>query len=231
MAAVLLAVLLLQGGGNSPAAEGSGMANTELRATKHVVLLGASIGKAWKIEELPARIGDSRYSFEWAGVYAPDKGKMLAELLKRKENRPDAIVIKECASFFPGDSQLMQNSIRSWVGLCRSANITPILATVVPVVKSYPLRVFVLSLLHGRFAWPSRTFGEIIAFNDWIRQYAASEGLAVLDLEAALRQNDTNRHLKSMYARRDGLHINERAYRELDRIVIPTLDKIQSLVP
>jgi hypothetical protein len=193
------------------------------RATKHIVLLGASIGKTWKIDELPLRVGDSRYSFEYAGQFSPDKSKKLTELLNREENRPDAIIIKECASFFPGDSQNMQDMIRTWVSMCRSADITPILATVVPVVKSYPLRVFVLSLLHGKFVWPSHTFDEIIVFNDWIRQYAMNEGLAVLDLESALRQNESNRHLKSKFTRRGGLHLNARAYRELDKIVIPTL--------
>ena len=207
------------------------MPNMQDRATKHIVLLGASIGKTWKIDELPVRVGDSRYTFGYAGQFSPDKSKKLAELLDIKENRPDAIIIKECASFFPGDIQNMQEMIRTWVGMCRGADIIPILATVVPVVKSYPLRVFVLNLRHGKFLWPSRTFDEIIIFNDWIRQYAKSEGLAVLDLESALRQNESNRHLKSKFARRDGLHLNEQAYRELDKIVIPTLGKIEGLAP
>ena len=207
------------------------MSNTQNRTTKHIVLLGASIGKAWKIDELPVRLADSRYSFEYIGQFSPDKTQKLTELLNMKENRPDAVILKECASFFPGDLQNMQDMIRTWVSMCRSADITPILATVAPVVKSYPLRMFVLNLFHGKFVWPSRTFDEIIVFNDWIREYAMNEGLAVLDLESALRQNESNRHLKSKFARRDGLHLNALAYRELDKIVIPTLEKIEVLAP
>jgi hypothetical protein len=51
-----------------------------------------------------------------------------------------------------------------------------------------------------------------------------NEGLAVFDLESVLRQNESNRHLKGKFARRDGLHLNARAWRELDKIVIPTLN-------
>ena len=58
-----------------------------------------------------------------------------------------------------------------------------------------------------------------------------NEGLAVRDLESALRQNESNRHLKSKFARRDGLHLNALVYQELDKIVIPTLEKIEGLAP
>ena len=67
----------------------------------------------------------------------------------------------------------------------------------------------------------------MIAFNDWIREYAAEEGLVVVDLEAAVRTSDTDRHLNGRYATRDGMHLNSRAYERLDRIVVPALSKIE----
>ena len=49
----------------------------------------------------------------------------------------------------------------------------------------------------------------------------------VLDLEAALRISPSDRHLNGRYARIDGLHINERAYKELDKIVTPAMDRVE----
>jgi len=203
-----------------------GATNHELPAVKHIVLLGASIGKAWNIEELPSRVGDRRYRFEFVGVYSPDKWPALAGLLARRENKPAAIIIKECASYFPGNLGKLRELVPAWVGACRKANVEPILATAVPVVSSYPLRIFLLTLRHGRFEFPRRAFDEIIAYNDWVRSFAHEKGLAVLDLEAAVRSSASDRHLKSSYARRDGLHLNERGYRALDAIVIPALDGV-----
>ena len=60
-----------------------------------------------------------------------------------------------------------------------------------------------------------------------MRDYAEKEGLAVLDLESALRTSSSDRHLNGRYARKDGLHINEKAYMELDRIVIPAMSMLE----
>lgn len=226
LAVCILALSAAPGSGDPLAAAVRHRAEGGSIGAKHVVLLGASIGKAWKIEDLPARLDDDRFTFEAAAVYSPDKSEKLRELARRTDDRPDVIIIKECASFFPGDSTLMQSLIDAWASMCRAERIVPVLATVAPVVKSYPLRIFALGLARGRFSWPNRTHDAVVSFNDWIRRYARDEGIAVLDLEAALRQSEANRHLKSAFARRDGLHLNERAYRELDAIVIPTLEKL-----
>ena len=57
---------------------------------KHIVLLGASVGKDWKIEDLPKRLTIHNYQFEYVGEYQFDKTKPLQEILQRKENKPDA---------------------------------------------------------------------------------------------------------------------------------------------
>jgi len=205
---------------------GEGARSSEETMKRHIVLLGASVGNAWNVGELPSRVGNDDYVFEYVGEYHFDKTAKLAEILARAQ-KPDAIILKECAAYFPGDLAAYQRSIRDWVARCRAAGVVPILATTVPVVKSYPVRILVLELLHGRLEYPSKAFPAIIAYNDWIRSYAASEGLVVLDLEAALRTSDRDRHLRGSYARRDGLHLNERAYRALDAIMIPTVSKVR----
>ena len=203
------------------------MMDTGSEKTRHIVLIGASVGRAWDFAELPRRVGDSRYVFEYVGNYSPNKSDLLKEVLGREENRPDAVILKECAAFFPGSSERMKDYIVEWVGWCREADVIPMVTTVVPVVKSFPLRIFIYNLFHGKWGYPKGTFESIIAFNDWIKEYAAEGGLVVVDLEGAVRTSATDRHLNGRYAFRDGLHLNAKAYRELDKIVIPALSEVK----
>lgn len=191
--------------------------------TRRVVLVGASVGKAWVLPGLPRRVHETGFEFEYVGKYKFDKSEEIEALLARESDRPDGIIIKECAAFFPGDTTRYRELVRSWVDRCRAERVTPILATIVPVARTYPIRTFFLELIHGRIAWPSRTFDAVIAFNDWLRAYAREEGLAVIDLEAAVRRSPEDRHLRESFARRDGLHLNAKAYRALDAIVYPSL--------
>ena len=214
-----------------------------MQKPKHIVLLGASVGKAWSIESLPNRImknsslplspSASRpavfpYRFEYVGEYQFDKSKGLQQILQRKENKPDAIFIKECAAYFPGDLPHYQGLMKRWVRQCQEAKVVPILTTVVPVVKN---RGFVeevkdmIKSLIGKSTNASR-LTSILEYNDWIKSYAQKEGLVVLDLEAPLRTSNEDRSLKIDLHSGDGLHLNEKAYRLLDQIVLPTLDDI-----
>ena len=199
----------------------------ESDSPRHIVLLGASVGEAWNISGLPDRTGNSEYTFEYIGEYSADKSEKLASILERGREKPDVIIIKECAAYFPGGSEKLKPLIRGWVGECRDEGVVPVLATVVPVVRSFSLRIFLLNLLHGKWRYPKGVFEAIIEFNDWVRDYAGEEGLVVLDLEAALRTSSSDRHLNGRFARRDGLHINEKAYVELDGIVIPTMNMVE----
>jgi lysophospholipase L1-like esterase len=79
-----------------------------------------------------------------------------------------------------------------------------------------------------RFGNPfkSRRIKTILEFNDWINQYGQENGLAVLDLEKAVRYRGSNRFLREDLARIDGLHLNSKAYKILDGIVLPTLETV-----
>ena len=197
---------------------------------KHVVLLGASVGQAWSIEALPDRVAAAQgYRFEYVGEYAFDKTEALRKILQRKENRPDAILIKECAAYFPGDLRRYQELLKEWVKECRKAKVIPIPTTVVPVIstKNKPmkdrLKDFIKTLL-GRPTTATQLEG-IFRYNDWVREYTAQEGLTVLDLEVPLRTSQDDRSLRVDLHSGDGLHLNSTAYEILDTIVVPTLDR------
>jgi len=49
--------------------------------------------------------------------------------------------------------------------------------------------------------------------------------LTVLDLEGALRINDSDRRLRPDLTSGDGLHLNKKAYSIIDNIVVSTLSK------
>jgi hypothetical protein len=200
---------------------------------KHVVLLGASVGHDWKIESLPERLkpveSAQKYRLEYVGEYDFDKTKPLMAILQRKENKPDAIIIKECAAYYPGNLRHYQELMQGWVKECRNAGVVPIPTTVVPVISSKNKKIverakdFIKSLL-GRPTTASQ-LEDIFQYNDWVRKYAAQEGLTVLDLEAALRTSQDDRSLRVDLHSGDGLHLNSKAYEILDAIVVPTLDR------
>ncbi len=204
-----------------------------MKKEKHVVLLGASVGHAWNIDALPDRIKPSAssssqsYRFEFVGEYAFDKTEALNKILKRKQNKPDVILIKECAAYFPGDLPHYQELVKGWVRECKKSGVVPVLTTVVPVTKATDLKSslkdFIKPLL-GK-ANTSARLESLLRYNDWIKVYAKQEGLTVLDLEAPLRVSETDRRLRADLHSGDGLHLNAQAYGLLDKIVIPTLDQ------
>ena len=194
---------------------------------KHIILLGASVAKDWKMDDLPKRVNLQGFRFEYVWEYQFDKTKPLQEILQRKENKPDAIFIKECAAYFPGDLQNYQALMKTWVKQCREAKVIPIPTTVVPVIRPDSIKMRAKEFIKRLLGRPtSKTqIAEIIKYNDWVKSYAQEQGLVVLDLETPLHISDTDRSLRLDLHSGDGLHLNEKAYALLDRIVVPVLDK------
>lgn len=200
---------------------------------KHVVLLGASIGKRWNISSLPKRINDHDYYFEYVGSGPFDKSDRLKVVIERKENKPDAICIKECAAYFPGDFEQYRNLMKQWIKGCQEENIIPIPTTVVPVTRLHSYKLIFINIVKGRNPFRSgnplchRRNTAILEYNDWIRTYCERNGLSYLDLETAVRYSGNNRFLREDLASVDGLHINAKAYKILDQVVIPTLKTVE----
>ncbi len=69
---------------------------------KHVLLLGASIGEAWDFPNLSTRLNNPGYEFEFIAKYEPDKSDLITQAIMRKENKPDIIIIKQCAAYLEG---------------------------------------------------------------------------------------------------------------------------------
>jgi hypothetical protein len=168
-----------------------------------VVLVGASVSTHWNVEV--------RYPcVSLRPLFDFDKTPAVDELLAA-EPRPDAIILKECAAYFPGPLEPRKPLVVGWIDRIAAAGVVPILATVVPVTAA-----------HARGA-PGRLEG-ILEFNEWAREVAKERSLPQLDLEAALRVGLDDPHLDPALATRDGLHLRREAYRRrLDPILAPVL--------
>ncbi len=180
--------------------------------SKYFVLVGASVGKAWEFRKIPNRLGwGNDIILGYRAKYDFDKGSEINSLVAMP-TYVTGVIIKECAAYFPRDLGQSQKLIREWVSLLRLNRITPILATVVPVTKEHDAK------------HPGR-LRSILAFNDFVREYAFQEGVLVLDLEKAVRVSDMDHRLRNEYAQPDGLHLLRKAYDDaLDGIVLPTVN-------
>jgi len=207
--------------------------NQDSKKQKHVVLLGASVGKAWNISSLPGRVNNSDYNFEYILCRGFDKSEKLRQVIMRKGNKPDAIFIKECAAYFPGDMKSYKSSVEQWIKECFEADVIPIPTTVVPVTRLHPFKIIMIDIIRGRNLFKygnqfkNRRNKAILDFNDWVRMYGKKNDLSILDLEAAVRYSRKNRNLREDLARIDGLHLNSKAYKVLDQIVIPALKTVK----
>lgn len=205
-------------------------AGKEKAATK-VVLLGASVGQEWEVGGMPKRLGNNRFQFEAVQAWQFDKTEALEEVLMRPKRKfkptksylkgffepapmkPDVVIIKECAAYFPGDLARFKSLVQKWVASIKASGKKPALATVVPVTSDHARRK------------PGR-IEAIRAYNDWIRELAAAEKLPLIDLEAALREDATGRLLKAEYTSGDGLHLNRKAYDVLDKTLLDAAMKM-----
>lgn len=200
---------------------------TATAATPRVVLVGASIGQDWELPDLPKRTGDQRFQFEAVQAWQFDKSELVQETLMRPARKfkptlgyvkgflappqpADIIILKECSSYFPGPQADYRRMLERWVTEIRAARKQLVLATTVPVTRA-------------RAAKDPGKQQSLLEFNDWLRDFARREGIALLDLEAALRADEKERFLRDDYTSGDGSHLNSKAYAVLDRTLLATL--------
>jgi hypothetical protein len=206
--------------------------NVEARDTKRrILLLGASVGNGWNLPDWPKRMNDSRFIVEMKAEYLFDKRNALEEILMRPKRKfrltktylkgffspapvkPDVIILKECAAYFPGDMGKYKEIIQQMVKRCDDSKVKPVLATMVPVTAEHSLNK------------PGR-LEAILSYNDWIRTYAQNTGIVLIDLELPLRVSEKNRSLRPELTDGDGLHLNRTAYDILDKTFLEALNNV-----
>lgn len=187
----------------------------------HVVLIGASIGRDWRLAEWPARLQAPELSAESIAVWQFDKSEAVDEVLlrPRRKFRPtrsylkswfetpprkaDIVILKECSSYFPGEPRAYRESVQRWARRLQAHGIRVILATVAPVTRE-------------RARHDSGKQEALLEYNRWLREYARTQRLPVLDLESALAVGEHDAYLRDEFTSGDGSHLNARAYAVLD---------------
>jgi hypothetical protein len=202
------------------------------KGASRVLLLGASVGKAWNFPGWPQRMNRTGLVFEMIPVYSFDKSEGLTDifirpkrkirfnkrfvksLLKPVPRKPDVIILKECAAYFPGDLKRYKGLVQEWISQIHNEGIKPALATVVPVTKEHAQRK------HDRQ-------DSIWVYNDWIRKISRDRGIFCLDMEEALRIGESDRSLNPDFAAEDGLHLKSKAYDILDKFLLDRVEKLE----
>jgi len=172
---------------------------------KYAILVGASVGKAWNLPSLSERTGTDEFVFGYRGKYGYDKGEVLEQTAKAKI-KPDIVIIKECAAYFPKELEPIREKLPQWVDLLASHGITPVLATCAPVTEDND------SQNPGRQE-------AINEFNQFVRAYAEKNNLGLLDLGKTLTDGEASYYLQDSYAQPDGLHLVPKAYKALDAVM------------
>ena len=185
---------------------------------RRIVLAGASVGRDWDFPGFPERTGLKDIQCEYCGRFDFDKKPLLDRLLQPDRPVPDAVLLKECAAYFPGDHQGYTAMMEGWVDQCVQVGALPVLVTVAPVVRrigKFRRLRDLAAKLQGRRTVNGR-LAAIARFNDWLRELASRRGLPLLDLEEALWVGPHDRSLRPDLHSGDGLHLNESAYSLLD---------------
>lgn len=200
----------------------------EVTHSYRVVLLGASIGRSWNLPAFPERMHDKNYVLESFAVWQFDKSRTLDEVLMRPKRKfhptrsylkslfqpaphlPDAIILKECSAYFPGDTKEQKELVQQWASKVNRTGVLPILATAVPVTRK-------------RSEADQGKMDALREYNDWIGIYAKEQRLPLLDLEGALHTDPVERYLRDDLTSGDGSHLNAKAYEILDKLLYETL--------
>ncbi len=171
---------------------------------QRVVFLGDSITDGWELNQyFPGKPYLNR------GISGQISGQMLgrleADVLDRK---PQAIVLLAGTNDLARGVALeaIENNIAMIADLAAARDVTPILASILPVSDYHAER-------DPRFKrTPDRRPADIVALNQWMRAFAESRGYHYLDYYAATV--DERGMLKAELAG-DGLHPNAEGYKAM----------------
>jgi len=210
-------LLLLLGDGN--AWGDSPRVSTVNQSARTIVIIGASYAKSWDIE----KIGNLQVVNR--GVGGDETRLMLARFDRDVvQNRPSSVLIWGFINDIfrsPRDRMTetqarIRANVDSMVNRARAAGITPVLATEV-LVTSPDRMVDRLrgwyGRLRGKQSYQQFVNDQVREVNTWMREYARTKKIQVLDFEKALAGEGGERQRR--YAAEDGSHFSKDGYSAL----------------
>lgn len=112
------------------------------------------------------------------------------------------------------------------IASARARGIRVILATEITLTEAYGFTNKIkawIGGLRGKEGYSARVNREVRALNDWLRGYARTHQLTLLDFEKALDDGEGFR--KEEFTSEDGSHVNDAGYAVLTRIVQAELNR------
>ena len=203
------------------------MASAQSAMNKHMVILGASYAAEWETPKLPG------YTVTNKGI----GGQESSDLRARFERdvialKPDTVmiwghyndIVRASADKMAAAKQKAQNNYRWMTEQARAAGIEVILVTEITIPIPDTLKesamAWVAGLL-GKQDYRSQKNEQIKAVNVWLRDYARSQKIKLLDLETALDSGNGTRKVE--YAREDNSHVSPAGYQAITRYVAAQL--------
>lgn len=194
-------------------------ASSSEAAERKLVLMGASYVADWQQPSLPG------FEVLNRGV----GGEQTHEVLARFERdvlalQPDAVLIwGHINNVHRGGAEridaVKQAAIRDYqemVQRARAANIEVILATEVPLTEALGWRdrlVVWINNMRGKRSYAAWVNEHVGSVNDWLRTFAAAEGIQLLDFAKVFDDGEGFR--KPEYTTPDGTHISPSGYAAL----------------
>jgi lysophospholipase L1-like esterase len=196
-------------------------------AAKHMIIIGASYAAEWENPKLPG------YTVTNKGI----GGQESSDLRARFERdvlalKPDAVmiwghyndIVRASDDKMAAAKQKAQDNYRWMTEQARAAGITVILVTEITIPIPDTLKetamAWIGSLL-GKQDYRSKKNEQIKAVNVWLRDYARSQNIKLIDLETALDSGNGTRKVE--YTRDDNSHVSPAGYQAITQYVAAQL--------
>jgi lysophospholipase L1-like esterase len=197
-------------------------------AKKKLVIIGASYAAGLKQPAL------ARYVVTNKGVGGEDVAQVVARFERDAlAAQPDAVVIWGHINSIHRASVPMDRlhasieaDYEKMIAAAQARGVRVILATETGLPKAYGFTNKIMSWiggLRGKEGYAARVNREVNILNDWLRSYARTHQLTLLDFEKALDDGEGFR--KDEFTSEDGTHVNDAGYAVLTRVMQAELNR------
>lgn len=174
-----------------------------------VVFFGASITRRWELD---------KYFPEAHMINRGVGGQLVPGMLSRFKRdvldlKPNAAIIKFCSINIRPHQQLqmLQDGMTMMAEMAQNEGIKPIISTIIPAGKP--------EAHIGDFS----VADSLNKFNDWVRSYARSSGLPLIDFAAAI---EDDQGFLPRDCSTDPVHVNEKGYGILAEAARPVISRV-----
>jgi len=191
--------------------------------TKHLVLIGASYAAEWENPKLPG------YTVTNQGIGGQESSDLRARFEKDVlALKPNVVmiwghyndIVRASADKMAAAKQKAQDNYRWMTEQARAAGIEVILITEITIPVPDTLKEKALGLLAsllGKKDYRTQKNEQIKAVNVWLREYARSQNIKLIDLETALDSGNGTRKVE--YTRDDNSHVSPAGYQAITSYV------------